>query len=271
MSQHCDSAPTNTDERILRDAGRWAPERDAIKATCRNEYDEHDDQIDPMSVSDIGTLVDEVLDRRPEPPPTPPPWSNSDDLEPESLDTERHPRRSTASEPEAPRAQTWRRVVSHGLIALAAAAVTLWLHPRRGSAPTSATATSYHVTPLQRTHTSAGNEEDGYCPGESVWFRIEADRTIPATDELEVVLGATPESGSAQWYLHRPVARGWSVAPDGMTLSFQGPLGDLARLDPGLWSLTIQVGPRGRCGPDAEPGCTVLDTVSIRIALPSQC
>ncbi|MEM9453434.1 MAG: hypothetical protein AAGF11_04595 [Myxococcota bacterium] len=271
MSQNCDSAPTNPDERILRDAGRWAPERDAIKATCRNEYDQHDDELDPMSAMDIDKLVDEVLEQQPEPPPTPPPWPNPEELEPDQLDTEPGHRRCATPKPQAPRPRIWRNLVSHGLVALAAAAVTLSFRPRRNSDPTSANTERYRMTPLQRTHASANDQEAGYCLSESVWFRIDGDRTMPATEELEVVLGATPESGLAQWYLHRPVARGWRLVSDGTALSFQGPLGDLARLDPGVWTLTIQVGPRGRCGPNAEPGCTVLDTVPIRIAPPSRC
>lgn len=285
MSQHSDRDQPSIDDQILRDVGRWAPERDAIKATCRNEDDESDDTLSPMSAEHAEQLVEELLSlRRQSPPPSlssarPQIFAQREleDPEPSELDTEPTMERlravpSTRPDPDGSRSPLpWRLIASHGGVALAAALATLWVCKRINPTTMHAVGGLYQIAQFRGTdaptHLGAGDE--GYCLDKEAQVHITGQSAT--TEEIEIVLEATPESGSAHWFLHSPITNGWRIEPDESSLFFQGPLRDLALLDPGAWTLTFQVGPRGSCGPNASPRCATLSAESIHVAPSSQC
>lgn len=287
MSQQSDSAQFSIEDRILRDAGRWASERDVIKATCRKEPDELDDELAPMSAERAEQLVEKLLSLRQQlrPPPSllttrreifaQRELDDGEPSDPDTLPTVKHHRTTSAPRPvpAANRGIPWRRVASYGGVALLASVVTVLVVRLGSSRAMRAGGEGYRMTLLQGTDapTHHGAGDQGYCLDKEAQVRIEGHSPTPAVDGLEVVLATTSEAGPTHWYLHSPVADGWRVEPDGTALYFQGPFRELAALGPGRWTLTFQVGPRGSCGPHASTGCTVLDAKSVLIAPSDEC
>lgn len=281
MSQDSNPAPTESGDLILREVGRWASERAAIKHACRDEDFDLDDEFGPMSADRQDHLVETILARQ----------AADDAVEPiselrrESTETglydvpDEHEvsitieRPIPSADPAANDGLGWGRVASHAAVAATAVVVTVIVHQAPVAAPTEVSDGRFeraqlHGTPAQ---THPGSGATSYCLDEDAQVRITGDGSVSSAEGLEVVLEVIPESGPAHWSLHHPITNGWRMDPDDGALSFEGSLHDLATLDHGNWTLTFQVGPRGSCGPHVDARCITLPAQQVRIAPASQC
>ncbi|MCA9706866.1 MAG: hypothetical protein KDK70_13520 [Myxococcales bacterium] len=255
--------------------GRWAAEREAIESTCLGEANDLDDPLGPMSADRRDQLVDALLARLAGPPRGEAPSGTSlrdgiscaqheDETELDMLPAELRAAPSVAANGGCP----WGRIASHLGVAATAAAITVLVHPLASPAPPD----RHRVARLRAASDPAGEPrvDAPLCLDEGVHVRLVDDdpgqSPSRGDQELEIVLeAARPGTGSTHWVLHHPAAHGWWHEDDG-TLSFDGTLRTLAPLEPGAWTLTFQVGLRGRCGPHATAGCQVLEPIPVVVA-----
>lgn len=250
MNEHDEHQPA-VDLEVLEDLGLRRGEQEALDVLA----DEDRDTFAPLSASNQGEILARI--EQIQGPPLP-----------QTLLEEHGSSRARSRVP---------RGVSYGLTAVlsaAAAAVLVGyldvpLFTAASHAPTFETISYRGSTPV--THL-AQDPETSSCLHGDAQVRIESRADTPPEPSvaLDVLVHIKPETGPAHWVLHKINGKSWRFL-DNSTLFFEGPLSSLAPLWPGDWTLDFHVGPRGACGPDPQPSCRKLPTVTIRVAPNDQC